>query len=176
MYLWRHLPQTVAWGVLGVGLLFCLPTVAQPPADSVRLDAQRDFHGPDLKNKDGPLAKAGLDLLVLYHRRQQLPDSCEFPPQETHLPVTNDHVVMDAVAANDPNTLHADLDSLGLNHSATVGHIVSGHLPISQIPSMARLESLRQARPSQRSTHSSPRLPSPRDSTSTLPDTSAPSH
>lgn len=172
MYLLRCLPQSVAWGALSVGLLFCLPAVAQPASDSVQLEAQRDFHGPDLKNKDGPLAKAGLDLLVLYHRHHQLPDPCTFPPEKTPLPVTDDHVVIDAVAEYDPARLHADLDSLGLKHSAIAGRIVSGHLPISQIPSMAKLASLRQAKPAERNTHPSPRLPFPRDSTSLLPDTS----
>lgn len=172
----RHI---IAWGALSLVLLSVQLAHAQPSADSVHSEALLDFHGPDLEGKDGPLSKAGLDLLILYHRHHRLPETCSFPSDSTHLPVSDDHVTIDAIATTDPNQLHNDLERLGLKNGTVADFIVSGRLPISQIPSMAKLESLQQARPAQRSTSPMPRLPSPplppvRDSTAPSPsDTSS---
>lgn len=174
--LWR-LIQVVTWTILSLGLLSFVPTHAQPPVDSVRLEAQQDFHGPDLQGKDGPLAKAGQDLLILYHRHRKMSDTCSFPAEQTALPVSENHVTIDALAATQPAELRRDLERLGLKNSAVAGRIVSGRLPISQIPSMAKLESLQRARPAQRSTPTSPRLPpapsSPGQGIPSSPDTSS---
>jgi hypothetical protein len=123
-----------------------LPAPAQLPTDSIRTAALRDYHGPDLEGKDGPLAKAGRSLLLLYHEyeafRARCPDS-SFTATVSSLPTQNGRVAVEAVAVDSADTLLADLEALGLEDGLTGGRVVSGWLPIEQIPAMARLESLR---------------------------------
>jgi len=123
-----------------------LPATAQLPADSIRTAALRDYHGPDLEGKDGPLAKAGRSLLLLYHEyaafRARYPDST-FTARVSGLPTRNGRVAVEAVAVDRADTLLTDLEALGLEDGLTGGRVVSGRLPIDRIPAMARLESLR---------------------------------
>jgi len=128
-------------------------TAAQQPADSARAQALRDFHGPDLKGKDGPLAKAGLDLLTVYHRYQHTANGASFEPDQSGIRVRDGYVVIDAIATSKGEALRRDLDSLGLENGATAGRVVSGRFPIDAIPQMAKLKTLRGAMPSQARTH-----------------------
>ena len=139
--------------LLPTGLLLLLATVlipapspAQPHSDSLRVEALRDFHGPDRTGKDGPLAKAGLDLLLLYHEyrafRQRGGDG-SFSPSAAQAHITDGHVTIDAVATTSAKQLRADLTALGLVDAAIAGRVVSGRLPIDQVPALARVESLR---------------------------------
>jgi hypothetical protein len=118
---------------------------AQPRSDSLRAEALQDFHGPDRTGKDGPLAKAGLDLLLLYHEyrafRQEGGDS--FAPSVPGARVTNGHVSIDAIARTSARKLRADLSALGLTDAATAGRVVSGRLPIDRVPALTRVASLR---------------------------------
>lgn len=54
--------------------------------------------------------------------------------------------MVDAVASVDANVLKVDLVSLGMQQAVAFGRIVSGQLPISAIPKIARLPSLKFAR------------------------------
>jgi len=121
--------------------------LAQQPTDSIRTEALRDFHGPDETGKDGPLARASLDLLVLYHEYQafQAQGGGTFSPGVAGVRVSDGHVSIDAIAANEAGRLRADLKDLSLKNGAVAGRVVSGRLPIDQIPAMAKLESLRGA-------------------------------
>ena len=60
--------------------------------------------------------------------------------------LVDNRVVVDAVASEDVNLLKADLESLGMQHAIAFGRFVSGQLPLSSIPAVARLTSLRFAR------------------------------
>lgn len=141
------LPQWVPAGlvVLLATALGAGPGAAQPLPDSLRAEALQDFHGPDRTGKDGPLAKAGLDLLLLYHEyrafRREGGDS--FTPSVPGARVTDGHVTIDAVATTSAQALRADLAALGLQDAAVAGRVVSGRLPIDQVPALARVESLR---------------------------------
>jgi hypothetical protein len=145
-------------------LLLCAarsPAVAQQPAETARARALCDFHGPDGEGKDGPLAKAGFDLLLLYHRARLLPDSSSPAPPSSMLQLRDGHVALDAVAAADPAPLRRALDSLGLQDGAQAGRIVSGWFPIDRIPDLARLSSLRGTQPARVRTHVAPDAPQP---------------
>lgn len=140
--------------------------VAQQPDDSIRAAALRDYHGPDHKGKDGPLSKAGLDLLMIYHeyRASQMGDGDVPALQEegddgfrtsvTDARTTNGHVTIDAIADGATDTLRSSLEDLGLKNVAAAGQVVSGRLPIEKIPAMAKLESLRAVSPSRMQTRS----------------------
>jgi hypothetical protein len=144
---------------------------SQSLPDSVRQAALRDFHGPDMEGKDGPLAKAGLDLLLLYHQHRTRSGggralSAADEPGETargDLQVQNGRVVVDATAAGDVAALAADLDSLGMTDVATAGGLVSGRFPIEKTPALARLATLRGVQPARARTRSG------RSSASTTP-------
>jgi hypothetical protein len=69
-----------------------------------------------------------------------------FRPANPTLHLVEDRVVIDAVAAGDPAALQKDLAALGMIGAATFGRIVSGQLPITSIPALERLSSLRFAR------------------------------
>lgn len=131
--------------LIGILSLFSTEIRAQLP-DSVRKQALRDFHGADLKGKDGPLKKAGLDLLLLYHAyRTQKQDGGDRPLEsiDPGFKIQNGHVTIDAIAAENPATLQADLKALGMRKAASAGQMVSGLFPIAKIPEMATLPSLR---------------------------------
>ncbi|WP_103020752.1 hypothetical protein [Salinibacter altiplanensis] len=121
------------------------PSPAQSPPDSLRAEARQDFHGPDQTGKDGPLAKAGLDLLLLYHEYRALRRDGEAPfsPSVDGARVADGHVTIDAVAKESAQELRADLTALGLKEAAVAGRVVSGRLPIEHVPALARVESLR---------------------------------
>lgn len=146
-----------------LGLFLPSPTAAQQPADSIHRAALEDFHGPDLEGKDGPLAKAGLDLLVLYHEYRAFQQHGEdaFRPSVSGVRVRNGRVSVDAIATDGAEHLRADLEALGLTDAATAGRIVSGQLPIDSIPGLATVETLRGVAPSRMRTHSGRNQPSP---------------
>lgn len=163
----RVMPQssTAALGLafLLLGLSFAPPTAAQQPADSIRRAALEGVHGPDLEGKDGPLAKAGLDLLILYHEyrafRRQGGDT--FRPSASGVRVQNGRVSVDAIATDEAEQLRADLEPLGLTDAATAGRVVSGRLPIDSIPALATVETLRGVAPSRMRTRSDRDQPAP---------------
>ena len=133
--------------------------VAHQPADSLRAAALRDYHGPDLEGKDGPLAKAGMDLLVLYHEhRAYREDGADttFRPSVPGVRVADGRVTVDAIAAASADTLRRELEALGLTNAATAGRVVSGRFPLDRVPALAKLESLRGVAPSQMQTRTAP--------------------
>jgi hypothetical protein len=144
---------------LGVFLLLAvtLPSAAaaQQPSDSLRAAAMTDYHGPDLSGKDGPFAKAGLDLLLLYHEyrafRERGGDT--FSPSVGGVQVSDGYVTIEAIAATTARALRTDLKALGVTDAATAGRLVSGRLPIDQIPALAKLETLRGVVVSRAQTH-----------------------
>lgn len=133
-------------------LLAPLHVAAQHTGDSPRERALRDFHGPDLEGKDGPLSTVGLDLLTLYHRYQEAEDKQQFSPNQSGIHVHDGRVVIDAVAVSEVDTLLAELEVLGLDRGATTGRLVSGRFPIENIPDLAHVASLRGVMPSQAQT------------------------
>lgn len=168
----------VALLLLGGGFLVPDRVAGQPSPDSLRAAALRDYHGPDRSGKDGPLAKAGFELLLLYHEhkafREHHPDST-FTPTVADVPVHNGRVGVEAVATDSAAALLADLEALGLTDGVTAGRLVSGWLPIEQIPALARLESLRGLIQPTMQTRPPPAHPSPDASGSELERDSAPS-
>lgn len=147
---------------LWVVALLLLPggnALAQQPAETARARALCDFHGADGTGKDGPLAKAGFDLLLLYHRARLLPDSSSPAPPSSRLQVRNGHVAIDAIASSTAEQLRHDLDSLGLQDGAQAGRVVSGWFPIDKIPALARRPSLRGVQPARAQTRTDPPAP-----------------
>ncbi len=178
------LPRIVGWWnvmcIIAIALMAggAATNVARAqPADSIRAEAQRAFHGPDRTGKDGPLAKVGMDLALLYYEYRAHRDEggtpSAFRPQSVRVPVDSGFVTIDATAADTAATLRAELERLGLVRAAAAGRVVSGRLPIEAIPDMAALEALRSARPARAMTQAETPTPAPApeaDSAPTDPD------
>jgi hypothetical protein len=108
------------------------------------------FAGPDLRGKDGPMAPVGLDLAQLYFEHQDhraMAPGQPFVSANRLMRTRGDEVVIDAIAATDPEALLKDLLTLGLKDAAVYGRYVSGLMPIRALPDAAALATLRLARP-----------------------------
>ena len=116
---------------------------------SVAKAVQKNLHGADMEGKDGPMSKASSSLIGLYERLQlaSSKSSREQVLKKTVATAGPEGVAIDAVAEESGQQLRADLQGLGLSRSAVAGKIVSGLLPVEQIPEAARLSSLRSIRP-----------------------------
>lgn len=115
------------------------------PAEQVR----RDMAGDDLEGKDGPLAKVGADLALLYRqyqRHEQQNPQTPFRAHDPMMPVEDGYVLIDAVAGGSASALRAELERYGLREASSFGRVVSGLLPIMAIDDIARLDNLRSAR------------------------------
>jgi hypothetical protein len=75
-----------------------------------------------------------------------------FKSPSSLLPVSNDELVIDAIAVTDPQGLLKSLQLLGLKQGAVAGHVVSGRLPVRSISKLQTLKGLRFARPAFAST------------------------
>lgn len=169
-------PSAVLGSLASLLLIVLFPVgsaAAQQPADSIRAEALRDYHGPDMTGKDGPLAKAGLDLLMLYHEHRafQQQGGDTFSPSVAASHVTDGHVTVDAIAATKAQKLRGDLEEMGFSNAAVAGRIVSGQLPIDQIPALAKLESLRGVVLSRAETQGDVSRPSPMQEPPKAPET-----
>jgi hypothetical protein len=106
---------------------------------------------------DGALAKVGPELRALYEAHRAARESGRpLVLSDPTIRVADDRVVIDAVAAGGVEDLKVHLLVLGLRQVATAGRIVSGQLPIDQIPAMAALPSLRFARAARSTTNDRP--------------------
>lgn len=69
------------------------------------------------------------------------------PPDGRQVLRVGDSVLIEATAAADPGLLLADLEAAGLTAPSAYGVVVNGRLPISALPALASMASLRYARP-----------------------------
>ena len=133
------------------------PQQMKPPQRSVSAavqTARASFHGSDLEGKDGPMAKVGLDLILLHQKQQAFVQGGKagksFQPSQSSssLRVQGGRVLVEAVA--NPGrvaALRADLEAMGLRGAAAAGLVVSGWLPMDALDEAAALKTLRFARP-----------------------------
>jgi hypothetical protein len=91
---------------------------AAQAADRVGLRALQAFDGPDLVGADGPMARAGLDLALLYAEFTDYVSRGrpgQFATSLVGLRVDGDRVLVDAIADDDaPTVLQPQLQALGL--------------------------------------------------------------
>lgn len=166
-----------SWSLVRVRKIFALATFAialglaasQVPAqvegtsdNPIRLREPSGVLGVDNAGKDPAATKVNPALLAIYsehqaHLRQTVGQGQRAPAFKSRNPLarTGDgYVVIDAAAAGDPQAMAADLEQLGLKDTAVFGRMVSGRLPISAIPALKILPSLKFARPAYAITHS----------------------
>ena len=128
------------------------------PDGSTNRRALESFAGPDLlQGKSGPTARIGLDLTQLYFEHQThlaRTPGLKFTSANPLVRLRQQDVVIDAVAADDPNVLRDELVALGMTHPAVYGRYVSGLMPIRALGAAAGLGKLRLARPAYARVHS----------------------
>jgi hypothetical protein len=109
--------------------------------------------GDEINTRETMLAKLGSELAELnyeylsYLEEAEEPKK-EFSPSNKQLRVTDEMVLIDAVASGDVGVLKSDLEQLGMQNVGEFGRVVSGQLPITAINDIAELDSLQFARPS----------------------------
>jgi len=103
---------------------------------------------------DDTLRKVGPELRSLYRafRAGQQTGSALILPNP-RMRVVEDRVVIDAVASDSASDLRVQLVALGMQRAEMAGRIVSGEMPIAEIPAMAALPSLRFARAAMTAPH-----------------------
>ncbi len=132
---------------------------AQVP-DEVREAAMRDVHGEDMTGKDGPAAKAGMDLLLLYHAYQSGEISGASSMDDGQgMQIENGRVTVDIVAADQGEALVQEISDLGGQNVAARGRVVSAQIPISAIREVAMLDGLQLMRPARAATRDTPKDP-----------------
>jgi hypothetical protein len=116
------------------------------------------YSGEDLARIKPMSAKLGSELTELNDEYLSYMGNVEnpekgFSPRNKQLRVTDDTVVIDAVASGDVEILKSELERLGMQNIGVFGRVVSGQLPIVAISDMAELQDLKFARPSLFTTH-----------------------
>lgn len=100
------------------------------------------------------LAKIGPELRSLYEEyREARASGRPLIVTDPTIRVAHSRVLIEATASGSVDALKSDLVALGLRNAAAAGRLVSGTLPIEQIPAMAGLASLRFARAARPMTH-----------------------
>lgn len=100
--------------------------------------------------KNTPWAKFSHSLVALHeqhaaHLTQRR--SAPFKPADPLVTLADDRVLVDAISSGGVEALKSDLEALGMQEAVAFGRVVSGQLPISQLPAAAELASLRFAQP-----------------------------
>jgi hypothetical protein len=151
-------------------MLSAQPLQAAPPANKpaskpvevmqilnnpVGLQALESFAGKDRLGKDGPMARLGMDLSLIYHEYRDF--TVKGGAQVLQRPfkstlklarIINDKVVIDVVASGDVDTLVRELTALGMENISVYGRMVSGLMPVASLDKAAALATLKFARPS----------------------------
>ncbi len=120
----------------------------------------RDVHGEDMTGKDGPAAKAGMDLLLLYHAHQSGEISGASSMDDGQgMQIENGRVTVDIVAADQGEALVQEISDLGGQNVVARGRMVSAQIPISAIRGVAVLDGVQQMRPARATTRDAPNDP-----------------
>ena len=142
------------------------PSVIQTAEKSVRGSRQKD-------GEQGPMAKIGLELALLYHQYQaegprgirRLREAPERSKRASSDPRTvrsrvrspiaasGRTVIVEALSNGEGTALLSDLRRLGMERGAAMGRLVSGRLPISALREAAELSTLRGMVPSYARSH-----------------------
>lgn len=139
-------------GIAGVFVvIFCLMT----PAVHAQENNQNLTLAPGTRifSKSSEMALIGRDLAGLYNEYDKfsqlagLYEASQFKTSNKYLHVAEGYVTVDAVAASDPTALLADLTALNMRKATMNGLYISGRLPISALPMIAKLKNLKFARP-----------------------------
>jgi len=112
--------------------------------------ASQAYYGASADHGRGPLADVGWDLAYLYaeHQAYDAGDHARrFAASNTSLHVVGDAVEVNATASGTTAAMQAALTGLGMQVNGVADNVVSGLIPIDQIPALAALKSVAFADP-----------------------------
>jgi hypothetical protein len=118
--------------------------------EEIKQAALIKFSGSDLTKKEGPLVKAGNELVLLSEEFKEYTATktlTSFKASNSLLHIQDDKVVVDIISSGDPLTLESELKNLGMKVTGVAGPIVSGLLPINTIENVAALKEVNFFRP-----------------------------
>ena len=140
--------------VVNTGLVI-KSNVLQSLNTPVGLQALESFSGKDRQGKDGPMAKLGIDLSLIYHEHRNFKINGGTQvlkrPFTSSLPlarIRDEKLVIDVVASANPDNLAQDLSIFGMENISVHGRMISGLIPISSLEQIAEISTLKFARPS----------------------------
>ncbi len=156
----RRLPTKAYPLFAALGVIIGLSSHGAAAQDLATIDlatarqAEADLIARVLEAKTGPMAKVGMALAELHGQHEAFQAESRLrveqpllEPADPMIRVRDGYVTIEAVAADDTETLLRELEALGLQEGAAFGRMVSGRLPISALDEVAALDALRQARP-----------------------------
>jgi hypothetical protein len=110
------------------------------------------FQGADLVGKDGPTARIGFDLTLLFEEhklhQERHPDTPFSPSSDVPLVISGDKVLVELTGAGDIGAFKNLLAVVGMTDIVSSGSLVNGSIPIGNLKQLAGLDALRLARPS----------------------------
>jgi len=123
-----------------------------------------DYHGEDMKGKDGELATVGFNLALLYHEYQAhqcANPNTEFTSDQSRFDRTDGLVTIGLIniegSAREEfsgEKLAERLQDIGAENVSQYQHLVSGTIPIEKIPHVAKIKAARSFRSPQGTTNS----------------------
>lgn len=128
---------------LGVMVLATGASAQDPTPLISSVTTPKSGRGSKLHLGLGPLR----DVVMAARTRQAQGLSVSPLPVNPALRIVNDHVVVDAVANGDANTLRAELIALGMQNAQVSGRVVSGLMPLAAMDAAEGLASLKFMRP-----------------------------
>lgn len=145
-----------------------------PDFQKIKNRAEISYHGLNKYGKDGPLAKLGLDISVLYHEYQAFKCNNSKSTFETQVygtykasddttgTIRGESIVGDILASETATVekLANDLKDIGVEVTAGPiedinSNIVSAKIPIDKLPAVAQLDSVRGFIPARATTNTS---------------------
>jgi hypothetical protein len=124
---------------------------AAQAADPVGLRALQAYAGPTLTGADGPMARAGLDLALLYAEYTDFVGNGRrggFATSVLGVRVDGERVLIDAITDDDATSVVLpQLQALGATGAGARGRLASGWLPMTALDAASRLVGLRYLRP-----------------------------
>jgi hypothetical protein len=127
------------------------PSVAAAQAaDPVGLRALQAYAGPTLVGANGPMARAGLDLALLYAEYTDYVGNGRrgaFATSLLGVRIDGERVLVDAIADDAAGVVLPQLQALGATGAGARSRTVSGWLPMTALDAASRLVGLRFLRP-----------------------------
>jgi hypothetical protein len=121
----------IRWRAVGIAMAVLFTSVAAETAAETK-----------------PTSRVSASLGALYAEHIATAVGRAAPPSSRLARASGGRVVIDAVAEQDGAALATDLRALGLEDTSVFGRVVSGALPLDNIPALERVAGLRSARPS----------------------------
>lgn len=129
-------------------------------SDAAAKRALARFESNNGRAKKGPMSRIGLDLALVHEEYRDYEKrggkaflKHDFKSRLKLARIKNNLISIDAIASGNWGELWDELANLGMRDMAVSGRIISGRIPVNQLPALAQSGRLQLARPSYVITH-----------------------